>query len=100
MKDITIDLKVNKKAKTAEIKMKGQLNISNISFVYDELSKTLSSKKITLSIDEVDDIDVSFIQTLESFKSKCKESNIELNLTSILNDDLTALLTRAGLQNL
>ncbi|MBI9065928.1 MAG: STAS domain-containing protein [Salinivirgaceae bacterium] len=100
MKDYSIDLNQNKKEKSSNVTIHGQLNITNISDIKKGLEKALKSKKIDITLDNIDDMDVSFLQLIKAYKTKCKANNIELNISSTLNDDLNLLIIRAGLQNI
>lgn len=100
MKDFKINIHQNTKEKSTEVSLSGQLNITNINAIHDELKKISGIKTINMKIDEIEDIDIPFLQTIEAFKVKCAANNIQFNLSANVNEDLNLLITRAGLQHI
>lgn len=101
MKDYTFKVKRSKKNSTVNVNMAGQLNVSNMSEIKDELEKTAKGyKTIAIKIEDVEDTDLTLLQMLKAFQISCVNSKVEVAIELDLNNDYKSLFERAGLLNI
>ena len=100
MKEYKIKLSNNKKAKTVSIELSGQLNVTNILDIKNEIGLAIkNSKTINFKVINVDDADLTIIQLIVALKKQCRASEIDLNIDFDLNNDSLELIKRAGFVN-
>jgi anti-anti-sigma regulatory factor len=79
------------------VEITGSLVINHIEKIYHDLSTNLDfSKNLKVVLDQVDNIDITFVQLLLSLKKQFGKSGLELTLQSKLSDDMWLLLNNAG----
>lgn len=101
MKDYKLTSKKNKKGDEITLSMEGQLGIANIVEIKKQIqNKTKGAKKIKLEVSNVEEADLSFIQTFMAFKQKCENENTDLTVNMDINNDIQNLFNRAGFNNL
>lgn len=100
MKEYQIDLSKNKKTKSVDIKLQGHLNVVNITKLQKDLNTAVKNQKqINLEISKVDDADMSLIQLLVAFRKHCQSTQVDLNISLELNNEISELFARAGFAN-
>jgi anti-anti-sigma regulatory factor len=101
MKDYKLATKKNKKGDEVTITMEGQLGIANMVEIKKQLlTKTKGAKKIKLELTQVDDADLTLIQTFVAFKQKCENEKTELSVNMNIKEDILLLFNRAGFNNI
>jgi anti-anti-sigma regulatory factor len=79
------------------VEITGSLVINHIEKLYHDLSTNLDfSKNLKVVLDQVENIDITFVQLLLSLKKQFGKTGLELTLQSNLSDDMWLLLNNAG----
>jgi anti-anti-sigma regulatory factor len=79
------------------VEITGSLVINHIEKIYHDLSTNIDfSKNLKVVLDQVENIDITFVQLLLSLKKQFGKSGLELTLQSKLSDDMWLLLNNAG----
>ncbi|MDR2929100.1 MAG: STAS domain-containing protein [Cytophagaceae bacterium] len=75
----------------------GQLTISNIEKITEELNANRKKhKSIDISTENVENIDVTFVQLLYALKLSGQKEGFDVSISISVPDDLKSLLTNAG----
>jgi len=91
------NIKYNNKKGALSIVFSGQLTINNIDKIAESLKSNLKKiKSVNISTDNVENIDLTFIQLLHSIIKSGKETGFEVNTSVNVPNDLKLLLTNAG----
>jgi ABC-type transporter Mla MlaB component len=81
------------------LEINGNLVINHIDKIYREISEKIDfSKPLNISVQNVENIDITFIQILLSLKKEFEEKKLELQISVDLSDDLWSLLKNAGIK--
>lgn len=89
--------KASKKGNTLHIK--GELTVANASFIKDEMIKALNKYSlISLSVDEVERLDLSVLQLIYAFQRAARSSGKEVSVNVSLPDDILVLVRQSGLE--
>lgn len=76
----------------------GDLSIQNIEKIKQELINIIVDyPNININLDDVSDIDVSFVQLLYAFRQEKQQQNKEIAIEVNLNEELRCLLSKAGI---
>lgn len=83
------------------ITLSGNLTISNSKKIQQSLIEAFKPlKNISIEINEVENIDLSFIQLIYTLSVESKNFGKNINITSKLNEDLRLLIENAGFSEL
>jgi anti-anti-sigma regulatory factor len=101
MKEFQLTSSKDKSSGTTNVNLQGKLNVANISSIHSDLQKSIKgSKKIAVTLENVDDADVSTIQLLKAFQSTCTTNKVEVNFSLNLSEDIEVLFKKSGFLNL
>ncbi len=79
----------------------GQLTISSIKKMTESLKANIDNpKKVAISTKDVENLDLTFIQLIQSVKNSGKKNGYEVSVSMKLPDDLSSLLVNAGFGSL
>ncbi len=93
-----VDFKENKDK--LEIDFSGQLTIANISKITERVKSNLKNpSNVLINVDNVDNLDISFIQLLHAIKNSGKKKGFEVQVSISVSDDISSLLSHAGFLN-
>ncbi|MCR6641192.1 MAG: STAS domain-containing protein [Sporocytophaga sp.] len=94
-------IKINEKKNNTEILLSGNLTVSNSESIYQKILGTVTtSKKISIHLNNIENIDLTLVQILYSVKRTILKEGKELTTTANLPKDLSLLLDRNGFKNL
>ncbi|TCO10932.1 STAS domain-containing protein [Natronoflexus pectinivorans] len=83
-----------------DIALSGQLTINSIKKITEEIKSHIKNpKSVSVFVNDVDNIDLTFIQLLQSIKNSGKKNGYEVSFSMKLPEDLSALLKNAGFSN-
>ncbi|MBE9468751.1 MAG: STAS domain-containing protein [Bacteroidetes bacterium] len=98
MPDFKLIKKTNKKNKSVNIQLQGNLTINNSNNIKNELIEALDNfNELTIAIKDVDAIDISVVQLIVSLNQTCKKKNKKINLSTCFSNETTELLEHSGL---
>jgi ABC-type transporter Mla MlaB component len=101
MKDFQVTATHDKKNNALNLTLQGKLNISNIKLIEQEFTKAVKgAKKCSIVLSNIEEADLSIIQLLKAYELTCKKNNIDLKITTDLNEDIATLFAKSGLNNL
>lgn len=84
-----------------EIEISGDLIINHIEKIKVELDSVIDfSKDLVLKLDNPSSLDITFIQLVLSLKRSFQKNEKKLTFMGSFNDEISGLLTNAGLQDL
>ncbi len=84
-----------------DITFTGQLTINTIKKVTESVKSQITDQSVVnITVKDVDNIDLTFIQLLHSIKHSGKKKGFAVNLSMTLPDDLESLIVNAGFGNL
>ncbi|GAL87636.1 hypothetical protein MYP_4866 [Sporocytophaga myxococcoides] len=99
MKSFTI--KINEKKNNKEIMLSGNLTVSNSESIYKKiLSVIATSKKTTIHLNNIENIDLTMVQILYSLKRTILKEGKELTTIANLPKDLFLLMDKSGFKNI
>ncbi len=99
MKSYTI--KINEKKNNTEILLSGNLTISNSESIYKKiLSIVTTSKKTTIHLNNIENIDLTMVQILHSVKRTILKEGKEFTTIANLPKDLSLLMDKSGFKNI
>lgn len=79
----------------------GQLTISSVKKMTESLKANIDHpQKVLISTKDVENLDLTFIQLIQSIKNSGKKNGYEVALSIKLPEDLSALLVNAGFGSL
>ncbi len=79
----------------------GQLTISSIKKMTESLKLNIDNpKKVVISTKDVENLDLTFIQLIQSIKNSGKKNGYEVAVSIKLPEDLSSLLVNAGFGSL
>ena len=79
----------------------GQLTINSIKKITESVKSQIADQAvINITVKDVDNIDLTFIQLLHSIKNSGKKKGFGVNLSMTLPEDLKSLIINAGFGNL
>lgn len=91
-------VEVTEKDGAKQVSLSGSIIINHIEKIYDELKSQITPEDdVCLTVENPDNVDITFVQLVLSMKSAWKASGKKLTISTILPEDLTALLTKAGI---
>lgn len=100
MKEFQLTSSKDKSSGTTNVSLQGKLNVANIASIHSELQKnTKGSKKIAITLENVEDADVSTIQLLMAFQNTCSINKVEVNFLLNLSEDIEVLFKKSGFSN-
>ncbi|MDA3866936.1 MAG: STAS domain-containing protein [Salinivirgaceae bacterium] len=88
-----------KPATTVSINLSDALTVQNAVALKAELNDALKSKKVTISSDEITEIDLSAIQLLITFEKSAAQKNIPINWQLQPSEDVRRLVRLSGLND-
>jgi anti-anti-sigma regulatory factor len=87
----------DKDSKGVTVLINGDLTLQNSEDIKQELSSIISKYiKITIKSDNIENIDISYIQLLFSIYFYQKKLSIDLDIDIKLNDELESLVKHSG----
>jgi len=101
MENLKFQISSDEKGLVSRLSIGGLLVVENAQKLKQELLGILHkmSNSVQIEIDEVDNIDLSFIQLIVSFTSQLNENGIKFTIKWNLDDDQRALFENVGLSN-
>ncbi|MBO9703130.1 MAG: STAS domain-containing protein [Sporocytophaga sp.] len=95
------NIQINEKKNHTEVLLTGNLTINNSEVIHKKILSVIEkSKKITIHLDDIDNIDLTIIQLLYSAKRTILKEGKELSTITNLPADLSLLLEKNGLKNI
>ncbi len=81
-----------------ELVIQGDLSIDNTSKIYDEISALITNSQIrVIRIQNISNIDLSFIQVLISLGQTIKKNNMRVSIETNLDNQFAELLENTGI---
>lgn len=101
MENLKFQISSDEKGLVSRLSIGGLLVVENAQKLKQELLGILHklSNSVQIEIDEVDNIDLSFIQLIVSFTSQLNENGIKFTIKWNLDDDQRTLFENVGLSN-
>jgi len=97
---IKINPSKSKKDNKAEIILESELTIYSIENIQEQILNTLEKhKSISISIQNVSNIDLSFIQFLYSLRITANEQSKQVEMFADLNKETQVLFSNSGISN-
>ena len=91
------NIKYNNKKGALSIVFSGQLTINNIDKIAESLKSNIKKiKSVDITTENVENIDLTFVQILYSIMKSGKNDGFEVLASINVPDDLKLLLTNAG----
>ncbi len=79
----------------------GQLTISSVKKMTESLKANIDHpEKVLISVKDVENLDLTFIQLIQSIKNCGRKNGYEVAVSMKLPEDLSSLLVNAGFGNL
>lgn len=92
-------ISVTDQADVRELKFSGDLIINHIENIYGELQELITPEQsVTFILDNPNNIDITFLQLIESVRNTWAEHGKEFKIQTTLADDLKQLVAKAGLE--
>lgn len=81
-----------------DIILSGQLTIVSIKKITESVKAQLNNKpkKVSITVNDVENIDLTFVQLLQSIKNSGVKNGFEIEASLKLPDDLSSLIKNAG----
>lgn len=81
-----------------DIILSGQLTIVSIKKITESVKTQLNNKakKVSITVNDVENIDLTFVQLLQSIKNSGVKNGFEVEVSLKLPDDLSSLIKNAG----
>lgn len=81
-----------------DIILSGQLTIVSIKKITESVKAQLNNKpkKVSITVNDVENIDLTFVQLLQSIKNSGVKNGFEIEASLELPDDLSSLIKNAG----
>jgi anti-anti-sigma regulatory factor len=101
MENVKISVLKNKKGKLTSLTLGGVLAIENSQQIQKELVSMIEvmASSVEITIQEVEDIDLSFIQLLVAFQKKLSENKTKFMINWNLDEDQHLLFKNVALSN-
>lgn len=97
MKDENFLVQVKQSGENLEIVFSGQLTINYIQKIKDMVSDSLDfSKDIKVHIDEPENLDITFLQLLQSLKTTAELNKRQFSVSAVLPTELESLVSNSG----
>jgi ABC-type transporter Mla MlaB component len=97
--NFNIDYKKNNGELT--IVFSGQLTISSVKKITESLKANIENpEKVLISVKDVENLDLTFVQLIQSIKNSGKKNGYEVSVSMKLPEDLSSLLVNGGFGNL
>lgn len=101
MKEYKLSSSKDKSSGITNVSLEGNLNVAHVAAIHIDLQKALKgTKKIALTIENIEDADVSTIQLLKAFQNSCITNKVEVTYTFNLPEDIDTLLKKSGFSNI
>ncbi len=101
MKDDNFQIQVKKSDSALEMVFSGQLTINYIQKIKDTVSGEVDfSKDITVVVDNPDNLDITFLQLLQSLKKTAELNKRQFEVRSTLPNELESLVSNSGFSDL
>ena len=92
-----IDIKTNSSKNLCEIVFSGFLDISNIHTTREELDRVVvADDDVLLTIKDVDNIDMSYLQTLHAFLMKLKKEKKSISVEWHIDEEYFRIIDHSG----
>ncbi|NLX71843.1 MAG: hypothetical protein GXY94_00865 [Bacteroidales bacterium] len=81
-----------------DIILSGQLTIVSIKKITESVKAQLNNKpkKVSITVNDVENIDLTFVQLLQSIKNSGVKNGFEVEVSLKLPEDLSSLIKNAG----
>ena len=81
-----------------DIILSGQLTIVSIKKITESVKTQLNNKpkKVSITVNDVENIDLTFVQLLQSIKNSGVKNGFEVEVSLKLPEDLSSLIKNAG----
>lgn len=101
MKDDNYLVQVKSLAEGVEIVFSGQLTINYIHKIKEAVSEQIDfSKNIAVKVDNPDNLDITFLQLLQSLRVSAELKKISFSVTATLPNELESLVSNSGFADL
>ncbi|PWD99417.1 STAS domain-containing protein [Marinilabilia rubra] len=101
MKEDNFSVQVKKSDGILTVDFSGQLTINYIQKIKEVVSEKIDfAQDISVSIDNPDNLDITFLQLLQSLKTTAELNKKELSVSSTLPNELESLVSNAGFSDL
>lgn len=91
-------VEVTEKDGAKQVRLSGSIIINHIEKIYDELKSQITPEDdVCVTVENPENVDITFVQLVLSMKSAWKASGKKLTISTTLPEDLTALLSKAGI---
>lgn len=101
MKEDNFSVQVKKSDGILYVDFSGQLTINYIQKIKESVSEQVDfSQDITVNVDNPDNLDITFLQLLQSLKTTAELNKKQLSISSTLPSELESLVSNAGFSDL
>ncbi|WP_462317072.1 STAS domain-containing protein [Marinilabilia sp.] len=101
MKEDNFSVQVKKSDGILYVDFSGQLTINYIQKIKEAVSEQVDfSQDISVNVDNPDNLDITFLQLLQSLKTTAELNKKQLSISSTLPSELESLVSNAGFSDL
>jgi len=101
MKEDSFSIQIKKSDGTLTMDFKGQLTINYIQKIKEVVNEKVDfSQDISVNVDNPDNLDITFLQLLQSMKTTAELNKKQLSVSSTLPSELDSLVSNAGFSDL
>ncbi len=101
MKDDNFQVQVKKSDDSLELVFSGQLTINYIHKIKDSVNGQIDfSRDISVLVDNPDNLDITFLQLLQSLKITAELNKRQFSVKAILPNELESLVSNSGFSDL
>ncbi|MGQ1890222.1 hypothetical protein ACT29H_07240 [Thermophagus sp. OGC60D27] len=101
MSDENYSVQISKEGDSQVVTFSGQLTINYIQNIKDLVGKKIHfSKDIVVKVENPDNLDITFLQLLESIKATAESNQRKFSASGSLPDELLSLISNSGFSKL
>ena len=91
----------DRKTNTSSVVLKGELSIRNASGILKKINGTkITGENVAIKVEDVDNMDITFIQLISSFSNTLKAQGREVTVESSLPEHTAKLIENSGLKGI
>ncbi len=99
MSQLPYSISFGKGVHTNTLEISGNLVINHIEKIYKEIAEKIDfSRNLNITIQSVENIDITFVQLVLALKKEYSEKQLSLEVVIDLPEDLWTLLKNAGIK--
>ncbi|MFO8001100.1 MAG: hypothetical protein R6U46_07645 [Marinilabilia sp.] len=101
MKDENFQIQVKDTGDEVQLTFSGQLTITHIQKIKDGVGENIDfSKNISVYVDNPENLDITFLQLLQSLKTTAEVNQKQFSVTATLPNELESLVSNSGFADL